>query len=239
MRRTKRIVYLLVITGLLGLSGCSKKESAPVETTQVETTVDPDEKFKVDIPIEIEDSTKEVIGTDADGGTTGLTYNGEIAYNSGRYGDLGKDVFNNLASAWVQGIIKDEADLRENMDAYYGDFNNKESLTKEILAMSRDAQPTQLARETKPASTDNKTETKSQSQSGTENIPTKADTAQPTNSGTDYWSSLTPEQQAELEAEAEKNRQYDLAHPAKVDDVSGVGNNDWVHDNPAEQWGWN
>lgn len=231
MRRTKRIVYLLVITGLLGLSGCSKKESAPAETTQVETTVDPEEKFKVDIPIEIEDSTKEVIGTDADGGTTGLTYNGEIAYNSGRYGDLGKDVFNNLASAWVQGIIKDEADLRETMDVTYGDFNNKESLTKEILAMPRGTQPTQLAKETKPASTDNKSETKSQSQSGTENTPTKADTAQ-----TEVSPDWTTEDEARMQAQLKEWE----ANPAQFGtggDKSGDLN--WDPDEAAGQWGWN
>ncbi|WP_156882361.1 hypothetical protein [Lacrimispora indolis] len=200
----------------------------------------------MDIPLVLEDPTKEVIGTDADGGETGLTEDGEIAYDSGPYGDLGKSTFDALAGAWVKGNITTEASLREIMDATYGDFSNKEALTKEILAMPRNAQPTQVAQETQSAPQETKSETKSQSQSGTATPPTKADTTQPTNSGaqstapaTDYWSSLTPEQRAELEAEAEKNRQYDLAHPAQGDGSGTPGNNDWVTDNPAEQWGWN
>ena len=222
------------------MSGCSKKESAPTETTQVETTADPEDQFKVDIPLEIVDTTKEVIGTDADGGTTGLTYNGEIAYNSGRYGDLGKEVFENLASAWVQGIIKDEADLRETMDVTYGDFNNKESLTKEILAMARETQPTQLAKETKPANTDNKAETKSQSQSETATPPTKADTAQTTNSDTDtyHWEpstspDWTPEDEARMQAQLKEWEE----NPAQGGD-GGTGT-PINADDAAAKWGWN
>jgi hypothetical protein len=222
------------------MSGCSKKESAPTETTQIETTVDPEEKFKVDIPLEIVDTTKEVIGTDADGGTTGLTYNGEIAYNSGRYGDLGKDVYDGLVDAWVKGIFKNEAELRETMDSVYGNLNTKEELTKEILATPRDTQPTQLAKETKPASTDNKAETKSQSQSETATPPTKADTAQPTNSNTAtyHWEpstspDWTPEDEARMQAQLKEWEE----NPAQVGD-GGTGT-PINADDAAAKWGWN
>lgn len=217
------------------MSGCSKKQSAPVESTQVETTVDPEEQFKVDIPLVLEDPTKEVIGTDADGGETGLTEDGEIAYDSGPYGDLGKTTFDALAGAWVKGNITTEASLREIMDATYGDFSNKEALTKEILAMPRNEQPTQVAQETQSAPQETKSETKSQSQSGTATPPTKADTTQPATQEQETYA-VTPEQQAEYDKFWQEARE----NPAKVGSggtKTGTGP-EWDYDSVAGQWDW-
>lgn len=217
------------------MSGCSKKQSAPVESTQVETTVDPEEQFKVDIPLVLEDPTKEVIGTDADGGETGLKEDGEIAYNAGPYGDLGKSTFDALAGAWVKGNIPDEPALREVMDVTYGDFSNKEALTKEILAMPRNTQPTQVAQETQSAPQETKSETKSQSQSGTATPPTKADTTQPATQEQETYA-VTPEQQAEYDKfwqEAKENP----ANFGSGGTKTGTGP-EWDYDSVAGQWDW-
>lgn len=237
-KKSKKVRLVIVAGGLLllGLVGCAKQTSAPVETTVVESTVDPEEKFKIDKPIELEEPTKEVLGTDADGGKTGLTADGEIAYDSGPYGDLGKSTFDNLAGAWVKGNIPDEADLREIMDFTYGDFNNKEALTQEILAMPRNTQPAQVAKETEQA----KTETKSQSQAQTQTAtaPTKAETAQPVPQEPETGSyNITPEEQAEYD----KFWQEAKEHPAQVGDggtKTGTGP-EWDYDSAASGWDWN
>ncbi|WP_024348119.1 hypothetical protein [Lacrimispora indolis] len=186
----------------------------------------------MDIPLVLEDPTKEVIGTDADGGETGLKEDGEIAYNAGPYGDLGKSTFDALAGAWVKGNITTEASLREIMDATYGDFSNKEALTKEILAMPRNTQPTQVAQETQSAPQETKSETKSQSQSGTATPPTKADTTQPATQEQETYA-VTPEQQAEYDKFWQEARE----NPAKVGD-GGVGT-PINGDDAAAKWGWN
>ncbi len=242
MKKANRVIYsILILVMGLSVTACGKKATVPEESeTVVETTVDPEEKFRIDKPIELEEPTKEVIGTDADGGKTGLTADGEIAYDAGHYGDLGKSVFDNLAGAWVKGNITDEPALRKVMEVTYGDFNNKENLTQEILAMPRNTQPTQVAQETQSADTGKKAETKAQTQS--EKAPTKVETAQPVTQETaqpegDYWSSLTPEQRAELEAEQQRRTEEALAHPAKVED-GGVGT-PINADDAIAQWNWN
>lgn len=228
MRKANKVLLsILILVVGLSVSACGKKVSAPEESeTVVETTVDPEEKFKIDKPIELEEPTKEVIGTDADGGKTGLTADGEIAYDSGPYGDLGKSTFDNLAGAWVKGNITDEAALREVMDVTYGDFNNKETLTKEILAMPRNTQPTQVAKETQQA----KTETKSQSQTQTAPAPTKA---QPVPQETAVSPDWTPEDEARMQEQLKEWKE----HPAKVED-GGVGT-PINADDVIAQWDWN
>jgi hypothetical protein len=53
----------------------------------------------------------------------------------------------------------------------------------------------------------------------------------------DYWSSLTPEQRAELVAEQQRRTEEALAHPAQVGD-GGTGT-PINADDAAAKWGWN
>ena len=63
--------------------------------------------------------------------------NGEQVYDFGIYGDLGIEVFDNLAAAWKNHAIPTEQDLHEAMDATYGNYIYKDTLTQYILAMPR------------------------------------------------------------------------------------------------------
>ena len=242
-KRQKKAKSLIIVTGLLvlgstGLTACTAKQAvAPVQTVITETTADP---------------TNEVEETIHGEGEIGLTEQEETVYSMDKYGELGKQVFDNLASSWVKGFIKDEAELRDTMDAYYGELNTKEELTQEILAMPRETQPSQVAKETKAQK---RTETKSNTQSGTGNSQNNTKSIQPTqpqappaNSGTgfvppppegDYWNSLTPEQRAELEAEAERRLQEAKDHPARVEERGGGDKMDWDPDEAASKWTWN
>ncbi|WP_395549184.1 MULTISPECIES: hypothetical protein [unclassified Lacrimispora] len=237
-RKAKRLIVIAGAVVLLGLSasGCSKKTSEPAETIQVETTVDPEEKFKVDIPLEIDDPTK-VVETLEDGGTISTYASGETVYSTGRYGDLGKEVFENLAGAWVKGYIEDEASLRETMDLTYGNLNTKEELTQEILAMTRETQPTQVAKETKP-STENKTEI-GKSQGNTKHAQPPQQQTPPVNSSTQSTeSAVSPDWTPEMEAEMQRRLQEAKDHPAQVEERGGGDKMDWDPDEAAGQWNW-
>ena len=252
----KRQVTRSVVVGLifLGLSatGCSAKPTAvPAESTQVETTVDPEEKFRVDIPLELEDPTTEVVETIEDGGEIGVTANGETVYSFGKYGELGKTVFDNLASSWVHWKIADEAALRQVMDATYGDLSTKEELTQEILAMERDAQsnpaPTETKAETpapqeskpalQPTKPANTTPTKSANESNNNNS-TPTTVSQEQNTPAPTSSNYTPEQIAKMKEEAERRMQEDKARQSAPSNngVSTDPNQDF--DSAAGQWDW-
>lgn len=58
-------------------------------------------------------------------------------YTFDRYGDLGKGVFDGVATQWVNWVIEDEPALRDIMNDMYGELPTKEELTQEILAMQR------------------------------------------------------------------------------------------------------
>ena len=253
VKKPKKAKRLIVVTGALillalGATGCTAKQTAaPAQTVITETTADPEDQFKVDIPLEIEDPTK-VVETLEDGGTISTYASGETVYSTGRYGDLGKDVFDGIADMWVKWIFNDEAELRETMDSVYGSYSMKEELTQEILAMTRETQATEATKATQPTKS-NTQETKGNSNNTT---PTKPATTAPTqapaqtqpastgNQNTQPTAStnLTPEQVAELQREAEKRLQEDLSHPAKVEDGGAGDNDDWIKDNPAGKWNW-
>ncbi|WP_024346043.1 hypothetical protein [Lacrimispora indolis] len=63
--------------------------------------------------------------------------NGENEYDFGIYGDLGIEIFDVLASEWKDHSIPTEQALRETMDATYGNYIYKDTLTQYILAMPR------------------------------------------------------------------------------------------------------
>lgn len=227
---------LLATTGaliLLGLSvsGCSARQTM----ASVETTV-------VDAPLELDDPTTEVVETIEDGGEIGVTANGETVYSFGKYGELGKTVFDNLASSWVHWKIADEAALRQVMDATYGDLSTKEELTQEILAMERDAQ-------TNPAPAETKDETPATKPSETTAIkPSTKETTAPSknNNSTpetksqeqatvqEQPSGLTPEQKAEQQrrideqiANQPKSENGEVRIDPTQDFNSGAGQWDW------------
>lgn len=200
----------------------------------VETTV-------VDAPLELDDPTTEVVETIEDGGEIGVTANGETVYSFGKYGELGKTVFDNLASSWVHWKIADEAALRQVMDATYGDLSTKEELTQEILAMERDAQ-------TPPAPAETKAETPATKPSETTAIkPSTKETTAPSknNNSTQETksqeqntqpikSSLTPEEEAEVKRQQEeyiRNQPKSENGEVRIDPTqdfnSGAGQWDW------------
>ncbi|WP_024344995.1 hypothetical protein [Lacrimispora indolis] len=250
MKKSK-VKRLLVVTGALvllalGATGCSAKPTAvPAESTQVETTVDPEEQFKVDIPLELEDPTTEVVETIEDGGEIGVTANGETVYSFGKYGELGKTVFDNLASSWVHWKIADEAALRQVMDATYGDLSTKEELTQEILAMERDAQSnpataetkaeTPTPQESKPATQPTKPTNESNNNS---NNTTPTTVSQEQNIPAQTSSNYTPEQIAKMKEEAERRRQEDLANKPEEEDRGVDIGQDQDFDSAAGQWDW-
>lgn len=239
---------LFLVTGavvlmMLGASGCSAKQtSAPVETSAVETTVDPEERFKIDKPLDLDEPTKEVVGTIEGGGEIGVKPNGETVYDMGKYGDLGEEVFNNLAQAWVNRNIPDEASLRAGMDATYGNFNGKEALTQEILAMERVPEATQTAetqpQATKPAPAETKsgnsnTPGKGNSNNGSNKgnqtpTPTKANTPAPTQAQT------PPVTNEQVEKQLEEWKQN---QPTIEEGKPGLPSSKDMED-AAGQWGW-
>lgn len=252
MKKSK-VKRLLVVTGALvllalGATGCSAKPTAvPAESTQVETTVDPEEKFRVDIPLELEDPTTEVVETIEDGGEIGVTANGETVYSFGKYGELGKTVFDNLASSWVHWKIADEAALRQVMDATYGDLSTKEELTQEILAMERDAQSNPATAETKaetPAPQESKpatqltkpantTPTKTTNESNSNNS-TPTTVSQEQNTPAPTSSTWTPEKEAELQRrrqEAKARQSAPHNDGVRIDPTQDF-------DSAAGQWDW-
>lgn len=222
-------VLILLVLGSTAYS--AKQTIAPVESTQVETTV----------------TSTEVIETIEDDGEIGLTADGETVYSFGKYGELGKTVFDNFASAWVKGIITDEASLREIMDLNYGDLSNKEELTQEILAMERDPQ-TQVAEEAQPSTQESKpatqptkpastTPTKSANESNSNNS-TPTTVSQEQNTPAPTSSNYTPEQIAKMKEEAERRMQEDKARQSAPhnDGVRIDPNQDF--DSAAGQWDW-
>lgn len=146
MKFKKKIKKLLLTTGMvlaLGLlaTGCGKKEAIPVESTQVETvgeTQDPYSLGNKDVHLE---ETTVVSDTLALNGSetveVGVYASGDKSYTFDRYGDLGKGVFDGVATQWVNWVIEDEPALRTVMDETYGALPTKEELTQEILAMQR------------------------------------------------------------------------------------------------------
>lgn len=233
MEKQRKVKRLIVMSGVLillvlGSTAYSAKQTIePVESTQVETTV----------------TSTEVIETIEDDGEIGLTADGETVYSFGKYGELGKTVFDNFASAWVKGIITDEASLREIMDLNYGDLSNKEELTQEILAMERDPQ-TQVAEEAQPSTQESKpatqptkptstTPTKSANESNSNNS-TPTTVSQEQNIPAPTSSTWTPEQEAE--AQAWKQEAKEKQSKPSNNGVSTDPNQDF--DSAAGQWDW-
>lgn len=62
---------------------------------------------------------------------------GDRVYDFGVYGDLGIEVFDNLAEAWRNHNIPTEQSLHEVMDATYDNYKYKDTLTQYILNMPR------------------------------------------------------------------------------------------------------
>lgn len=226
---------LLATTGaliLLGLSvsGCSARQTM----ASVETTV-------VDAPLELDDPTTEVVETIEDGGEIGVTANGETVYSFGKYGELGKTVFDNLASSWVHWKIADEAALRQAMDATYGDLSTKEELTQEILAMERDAQSNPAPAETKaetpatkPSETTKKPSTKETTAPSKNSNSTPETKSQEQTTVQEQPSGLTPEQKAEQQrrideqiANQPKSENGEVRIDPTQDFTSGAGQWDW------------
>lgn len=251
-KKPKKAKRLIVVAGALillalGSTGCTAKQTAaPAQMVVTETTADPDEKFKVDIPLELEDPTKEVIETIEGGGEIGKTATGETVYSMGKYGDLGKEAFDNLASSWTKWIIKDEAELREIMDITYGNLSTKEELTQEILALPRESQ-TQSTESTK-ATTSPKSNGGQETKPAT-TTPTKPSTTQTTqapqatapannnggNQGQNTAPGLTPEQQEEVRRLKEEDKAKQTAPDNRGVDT-GQGQD---FDSSAGKWDWN
>lgn len=244
-KKAKKTAGALILLAL-GATGCTAKQTAaPAQMVVTETTADPEEKFKVDIPLELEDPTKEVIETIEGGGEIGKTATGETVYSMGKYGDLGKEAFDNIATSWVKGYIKDETELRETMDITYGNLSTKEELTQEILAMPRElqAQSTESTNATTPPKSNGGQETKPAT-----TTPTKPSTTQPTqapqatqpanNGGSTQApapSNVSPEKIAEYER---KKQERDSKNPTVVNDGVSTGK-DQDFDSSAGKWDWN
>lgn len=237
---------LFLVTGavvlmMLGASGCSAKQtSAPVETSAVETTVDPEERFKIDKPLDLDEPTKEVVGTIEGGGEIGVKPNGETVYDMGKYGDLGEEAFKNLAGAWVNRNIPDEKALREVMDATYGNFNGKEALTQEILAMERNPEATQPA-ETQPQAT-----APAETKSGNSNTPGKGNSNNGSNKGNQTPTPTKANTPAPTQAPANNNYDADIEtklneleknQPTIEEGKPGLPSSKDMED-AAGQWGW-
>lgn len=122
-------------------TGCGKKEAIPVESTQVETVAETQDPYALgnkDIVIEETTISSETIAlNESETAVIGEYASGDKVYTFDRYGDLGKGVFDGIASQWVNRIIEDEPTLRETMNDVYGELPTKEELTQEILAMTR------------------------------------------------------------------------------------------------------
>lgn len=149
--RERKHKHLVVITGLLmmiGLTACGRyKDIAPEGNTDINVTVeesieDPFSLNNVEVKIpESDPSIESVIETMEDGGEIGISSDGETVYDFGKYGPLGKDMYNDIAEAWVNWSLETEEDLRIVMDTTYDSLNNKEELTQDILAMTRNERP--------------------------------------------------------------------------------------------------
>lgn len=226
MRKATYSILLLITSALLLVSGCSRKYTSDFEeTTAVETTED-EHRFDVNIPLNLEEggtkATKEVVETIEGGGEIGLTSDGTMTYNMGKFGDLGENTYNQIVSRWQSGDIKDENELRGIMDAIYENLSTKEELVQDILATSRSTQTTEaesqymIAKETAV-------------QSGAEKSSTTLTQIQETASAT------IPEQQAEIDA---KLKEWEENQP-EVKAITGAGKMDWDPDEAAGQWTWN
>lgn len=225
MRKARYSILLLVASALLLVSGCSRKYTSDFEeTTAVETTED-EHRFDVNIPLNLEEgtkATKEVVETIEGGGEIGLSSDGTMTYNMGKFGDLGENTYNQIVSRWQSGDIKDENELRGIMDAIYENLSTKEELVQDILATSRSTQTNEaesqymIAKETVV-------------QSGAEKSSTTLTQIQET------ASAPTPEQQAEIDA---KLKEWEENQP-EVKAITGAGRMDWDPDEAVGQWTWN
>ncbi len=236
MEKKRKTMCLVVIAGTfvllaIGSTACLAKQTlAPIESTQVETTV----------------PTTEVIETFENGDEIGLTTDEETVYAFDKYGELGKSAFDNLAGAWVKGYITDETALREIMDVTYGDLPTKEELTQEILAMERDAQtnttPTETKAETpapqesKPATQPTKpvntTPTKPANESNNNNS-TPTTVSQEQNAPAPTSSTWTAEDEARMQA---RLKEWDTNKPEEENRGVDIGQ-DQDFDS-AGQWDW-
>lgn len=249
MRKASYSILLLVASALLVVSGCSRKTTSDFdETTAVETTED-EHRFEVNIPLNLEEgtkATKEVVETIEGGGEIGLTSDGTMVYNMGKFGEPGEAVFNHIASAWVKWNIPDEPALREVMDVTFGELSTKEELTKEILAMDREAQPSaqsQANTETKVLA--NNSDTNSDSQSGKTNTQNNTKSTQTTQAQTDTTGvqsaepTVSPDWTPEDEARMQKTKEEWVANQPVVESGgSKAGKMDWDPDEAPGQWNW-
>lgn len=241
MKKANRVIYsILILVMGLSVTACGKKATVPEESeTVVETTVDPEEKFKINKEIVLEPQTKEVVETLEGGGEIGVKSNGETVYDMGRYGEPGEAVFNHIASAWVKRNISDEPELRGVMSATFGELSTKEELTKEILAMERESQ---AVSETKALA--NNSDNKSDSQSGKTNTQNNTSSTQPTqgqtvtSGGQSVESSFSPDWTPEDEAEWKKTKEEWVANQPEVTNRGGGDKMDWDPDEAPGQWNW-
>lgn len=149
--RERKNRHLVVVAGLimvLGLTACGgHKDTIPEDNTDFnvaveESTDDPYSLNNVEVKIpETEATIESVVETMEDGGQIGVSSDGETVYDFGKYGPLGKDMYNDIVEAWVTWSLETEEDLRIVMDATYDSLSNKEELTQDILAMTRNERP--------------------------------------------------------------------------------------------------
>lgn len=146
MKFKKKIKKLLLTTGMvlaLGLlaTGCGKKEVVPAESTQVETVVETQDPYSLgnkDVHLEETTVASDTLAlNESETVEVGVYASGDKSYTFDRYGDLGKGVFDGVATQWVNWVIEDEPALRTVMDETYGALPTKEELTQEILDMQR------------------------------------------------------------------------------------------------------
>lgn len=169
MKFKKKIKKLLLTTGMvlaLGLlaTGCGKKEAIPVESTQVETVAETQDPYSLgnkDVHLEETTVASDTLAlNESETVEVGVYASGDKSYTFDRYGDLGKGVFDGVATQWVNWVIEDEPALRTVMDETYGALPTKEELTLEILAMQRSDRG--LTAQLAPQETQPPTETKAQ-----------------------------------------------------------------------------
>ena len=165
----------------------------------------------------------------------------------GRFGEPGEAVFNHIASAWVKRNIPDEPALREVMDVTFGELSTKEELTKEILAMNREAEPSaqsQANAETKVLANNN-SDMKSDSQSGKTNTQNNTKSTEPTQVQTETTGvqsaepAVSPDWTPEDEARMQKTQEEWVANQPVVESGgSKAGKMDWDPDEAPGQWNW-
>lgn len=260
MKFKKKIKKLLLTTGMvlaLGLlaTGCGNKEAIPVESTQVETVAETQDPYSLgnkDVHLEETTVASDTLAlNESETVEVGVYASGDKSYTFDRYGDLGKGVFDGVATQWVNWVIEDEPALRTVMDETYGALTTKEELTQEILAMQRTdrgltvqhaPQETQPPTETKAqvAETKAPTETKAQVAETkapvTETQPAPVETQAP-----------APQQTEPAPTQADPNDGFaehrdeilERQSEALIDQVTAPGGDSYDYNEPLQGITWN